>query len=79
MAFLRLQPKGIQVCGVHPSATKTPFMKRSIFRDRDKQETNQRQQQMKQLVESPLASQPEDVAKPIWDVVKHRLQHTLKV
>ncbi|HAA32748.1 MAG TPA: oxidoreductase [Cyanobacteria bacterium UBA8553] len=68
---LELEPKGIQVCGVHPSATKTGFIKRSLFRGRDEQETNQRQQQMKQFIESPFASKSEDVAKAIWDVVKH--------
>lgn len=68
---LELEAKGIQVCGVHPSATKTGFIKRSIFRGRDEQETNQRQQQMKQFIDSPLASKPEDVAQAIWDVVKH--------
>ena len=26
---------------------------------------------MKQMLSSPLASQPEDVAKAIWDAVKH--------
>lgn len=68
---LELEPKGIQVCGVHPSVTNTAFITRSIFSGRDDHEKNERQQQMQQLIESPLASQPEDVAKAIWNVVKH--------
>jgi short-subunit dehydrogenase len=60
---LELEPKGIQVCGVHPSVTKSAFLERSIFRGQDEQETNERQQRMAQMLESPLASQPEDVAK----------------
>jgi len=68
---LELEPKGIQVCGVHPSVTKSAFLERSIFRGQDDQETNERQQRMAQMLESPLASQPEDVAKAIWDVVRH--------
>jgi short-subunit dehydrogenase len=51
--------------------TKSAFLERSIFRGQDEQETNERQQRMAQMLESPLASQPEDVAKAIWDVVRH--------
>lgn len=68
---LELEPKGIQVCGVHPSATKSAFLERALFRGQDEAEANQRQQQMQQMLESPLASQPEDVAKAIWKTVKH--------
>ena len=28
-------------------------------------------QQMREMLKSPLASQPEDVAKAIWEVVQH--------
>ncbi len=68
---LELEPLGIQVCGVHPSATNSAFLERSIFRGQDEHDTNQRRQQMQEMLKSPLASQPEDVAKAIWDVVKH--------
>ena len=68
---LELEPKGIQVCGVHPSATNSDFLERSLFRGENEQEVNQRRQQMEQMLKSPLASQPEDVAKAIWQAVKH--------
>lgn len=68
---MELEPKGIHVCGVHPSVTNTAFLERSIFRGQDDREANERHKQMQQLLKSPLTSQPEDVAKAIWDVVKH--------
>lgn len=68
---LELEPKGIQVCGVHPSATNSDFLERALFRGEDEQEANQRRQQMAQMLQSPLASQPEDVAKAIFNLVKH--------
>lgn len=68
---LELEPLGIHVCGVHPSATNSDFLERSIFRGHDEHDTNMRRQQMQEMLKSPLASQPEDVAKAIWDVVKH--------
>ena len=61
---IELEPQGIQVSGIHPSVTNSDFMERAVFRD-----TNP--EQMKQMLSSPLASQPEDVAKAIWDAVKH--------
>ena len=61
---IELEPQGIHVSGVHPSVTDTDFIKRAIFKDSDPE-------QMKQMLKSPLASKPEDVAKAIWDAVKH--------
>ena len=61
---IELEPKGIHVSGVHPSVTNSDFMERAIFKDSDPE-------QMKQLLTSPLASKPEDVAKAIWNAVKH--------
>lgn len=68
---LELEPKGIQVCGIHPSATNSDFLERALFRGEDEQEVNQRRQQMELMLKSPMASQPEDVAKAILQVVKH--------
>lgn len=68
---LELEPKGIRVCGVHPSVTNSAFLERSIFRGQDDQEAKKRQQQMQQMLEGPFTSQPEDVAKAIWGVVEH--------
>ncbi len=63
---IELEPQGIYVSGIHPSATNSDFLERAVFKDSDPQ-----QKQMKQMLSSPLASQPEDVAKAIWDAVKH--------
>jgi len=68
---LELEPQGIHVSGIHPSVTNSDFMKRSIFRDKDPEELENRRKSMAQMLSSPLASQPEDVAKAIWDAVKH--------
>ena len=61
---LELEPQGIHVSGIHPSVTNSDFLERAVFK-------NSTPQQMKQILSSPLASQPEDVAKAIWDAVKH--------
>ena len=61
---LELEPLGIHVSGIHPSVTNSDFLERAIFKDSDPQ-------QMKQVLSSPLASSPEDVAKAIWHAVKH--------
>ena len=61
---LELEPQGIHVSGIHPSVTNTDFLERAVFKDSDPQ-------QMKQMMQSPLASQAEDVAKAIWNAVKH--------
>ena len=68
---IELEPQGIQVSGIHPSVTDSDFMERTVFRDRDPQETENRRQAMKKMLDSPLASKPEDVAKAIWHAVKH--------
>ena len=68
---LELEPQGIHVSGIHPSVTNSDFMERAIFKDRDSKEEANRRQAMAQMLTSPLASQPEDVAKAIWDAVKH--------
>lgn len=69
---LELGPKGIHVCAVHPSATNSDFLERALFRGRDDQEAQERRQQMSNFLQMPLTSQPEDVAKAIWDAVKHQ-------
>lgn len=61
---LELEPQGIHVSGVHPSVTNSDFLERAVFKDSDPE-------QMKQILSSPFVSQPEDVAKAIWDAVKH--------
>ena len=68
---LELESQGIHVSGIHPSVTNTDFMERAIFKDKDSQEKENRRKSMAQMMSSPLSSQPEDVAKAIWDAVKH--------
>lgn len=68
---LELEPQGIHVSGIHPSVTNTDFMERAIFKDDDSQSESRRRESMAQMLTSPLASQPEDVAKAIWDALKH--------
>ncbi|WP_066377805.1 SDR family oxidoreductase [Anabaena sp. CA = ATCC 33047] len=68
---LELQPKGIHVCAVQPSVTNSDFMERSQFRGKDEQEAQKYRQQMNDILNTAVASQPEDVAQAIWDVVKH--------
>lgn len=67
---LELESSNVHVCAVHPSVTNTGFLKRTIFSG-DKQSSGQLHEQMSKLLHSPLASQPEDVAKAIWQVVQH--------
>ncbi|HLP90244.1 MAG TPA: SDR family oxidoreductase [Nostocaceae cyanobacterium] len=69
---LELKPKGIHVGAVHPSVTKSNFMTRAQFRGRDAAETENYRQAMSNLLETNTPSQPEEVAKAIWDVVQHR-------
>lgn len=65
---IELEPKGINVCAVHPSVTNSDFLERSIFKG---QKASEQREQMQSLLSSPLTSQPEDVAKTILDMVKH--------
>ncbi|BAU63691.1 short-chain dehydrogenase/reductase SDR [Stanieria sp. NIES-3757] len=68
---LELESSGIHVCGVHPSVTKTSFLERAVFKNKEGNTDNQQAEQMKKFMTSPLASSPEDVAKAIWQAVKH--------
>ncbi len=68
---LELEPKGIQVCGVHPSVTNSDFLERAIFRGEENSQTELARQQMGEMLKSPLASQPQDVAEAIWKIVRH--------
>lgn len=68
---IELEPQGIHVSGVHPSVTDSDFLERAIFKDREPQESQNRRQGLEKMLKSPLASSSEDVAKAIWDAVKH--------
>jgi short-subunit dehydrogenase len=69
---LELEPKGIHVGIVQPSATNSNFLERAQFRGKDEQEASTRRQQMSDLLQTPVASKSEDVAQAIWDTVKHK-------
>lgn len=64
---LELSDRGIEVCGVHPGVTKSDFLERAIFRGQEAQG----RERMRQVKESPFASQPEEVAKAIWQAIQH--------
>ena len=68
---LELEPKGIHVCGVHPSVTNSDFLERAVFRGEGDERAELARQQMGEMLKSPLASQPQDVAEAIWKVVKY--------
>jgi len=67
-----LKPKGIHVCGVYPSLIKSSLMERAIFRGKDDQDTQARRSQLNKVLSTPVIEKPEDVAKAIWDGVKHQ-------
>jgi NADP-dependent 3-hydroxy acid dehydrogenase YdfG len=69
---LELKPKGIHVCSVQPSITKSDFMERAQFRGADEKSAAAYRQQMSNLLETSIASRSEDVATAIWDAVKYR-------
>ncbi len=68
---LELQPKGIHVCGVHPSVTNSDFLERAVFRGEGDTSTEQMRHSMGEMLKSPLASQPQDVAKVIGTVLEN--------
>jgi short-subunit dehydrogenase len=67
-----LTPKGIHVCGIHPNFIKTSVLERAIFRGKDDKDAQARHDLVEKAVKSPLLEKPEDVAKAIWDAVKHQ-------
>ena len=68
---LELEPKGIHVCGVHPSVTNSDFLERAVFRGPQETYSEQMRASMKDILNSPLASQPQDVAKAIFQIIEH--------
>lgn len=72
-----LKPKGIHVCGIYPSLIDSSFMKRAMFRGKDEQDAQARRQQLEQVLATPVIEKPEDVAKAIWEAVKHQRSEVL--
>lgn len=67
-----LKPKGIHVCGIYPNIIKTSFIERAIFTGHDEADARSRRQQLEEILHNPFVEKPEDVAKAIWDGVKHQ-------
>ncbi len=69
---LELAKTNIQVGIVHPGVIDSDFLDRAQFRGKNEAEINNRRQQMTQMLESSVVSQPEDIAKAIWEVVSQK-------
>jgi NADP-dependent 3-hydroxy acid dehydrogenase YdfG len=69
---LELKPKGIHVAIVHPGIINSSFMERALFRGEDDQELQARQNQMQGALTGMWVSQPEDIAKAVWEAVELR-------
>lgn len=67
-----LAPKGIHVCGIYPNLIKSDFMERAIFQGKDDQETQNRRNQLNQVLSTPVIEKPEDVAQAVWNAVEHQ-------
>jgi short-subunit dehydrogenase len=72
-----LEPKGIQVCGIYPNLIKSDFLERAIFRGKDDADTQQRRDQVNQILKVPVVEKPEDVAKAIWNAVESKQSEVL--
>lgn len=67
-----LAPKGIHVCGIYPNIIKTDFLERAVFTGKNEEDLRSRQNQISQLLETPVIEKAEDVAKAIWSAVKRK-------
>ena len=67
-----LKPKGIHVCGIYPNLINSNFMERALFRGKDAEDAGARRKQLEQVLSVPVVEKPEDVAKAIWEGVKHQ-------
>jgi short-subunit dehydrogenase len=67
-----LKPKGIHVGGIYPNLIKSSFLERAVFRGKDEQDLQRRREQLNNILKNPVVEKPEDVAKAIWDAVKHQ-------
>ena len=67
-----LKPKGIHVCGIYPNLINSNFMERALFRGKDAEDAGARRKQLEQVLSVPVVEKPEDVAKAVWEGVKHQ-------
>lgn len=69
---LELAPKAIHVGIVHPGIINSDFLERAVFKGTDTDAQNGRKR-MQEMLTGPIASQPEEIAQAIWDVVKFKI------
>ncbi len=69
---LELAKTDIQICAVHPGVINSDFLERAQFRGHNKAEVESRRQQMTQMLQSSIVSQPEDIAQAIWEAVSRK-------
>ena len=67
-----LKAKGIHVCGIYPNLINSNFMERALFRGKDAEDAGARRKQLEQVLSVPVVEKPEDVAKAVWEGVKHQ-------
>jgi short-subunit dehydrogenase len=65
---LELGPQGIHVALVQPGMINSDFLERAVFRG----DAEKRRSQMQTLLGSQWVSQPEDVAKAVWEAIAQR-------
>lgn len=72
---LELQPKGIEVIGVHPGVVNSDFLERAIFVGPTPTDETVSRTQMEQALDSWLVSQPQEVAEAILEAsVQHKTE-----
>lgn len=67
-----LSPKGIHVAGIYPNLIKSNLVQRAIFRGKDAQDQQARQEQLEQVLKVPVVEKPEDVAQAVWSAIAHK-------
>lgn len=67
---LELVSKDIHVGIVHPGVIDSDFLERAMFRGDSDEEVEGRQKQMSQALQSGIASQPEEIAEAIWQMMQ---------
>jgi short-subunit dehydrogenase len=68
---LELKPQGIHVGAVHPGLINSDFLERAQFRD-TASAADQGKQQLESALKSTWVSQPQDIARAIWQVVEQQ-------
>ncbi|MBE9077976.1 SDR family oxidoreductase [Romeria aff. gracilis LEGE 07310] len=69
---LELAEHKIHVAAVHPGVIQSSFMERAMFRGADEQASQAAQERMTSVLNMGWVSQPEDIAKAVWEAVEKR-------